>query len=741
MSYVSKSVAGAIFLAAGLTACDAGSPSKPAAPAVKDRPWMDTALSPEARAERLESEMTLDERIRMVHGVFAVPLLGPILPGALGSAGFVPGIERLGIPALQETDASVGVTNPFDVRKGDGATALPSSLMTAATWNKDLAYQGGAMIGQESWKKGFNVLLGGGVNLARDPRNGRTFEYLGEDPLLAGVMAGEAIRGTQDQHVISTIKHFALNAQETGRMILSAKIGEAAFRESDLLAFQIAIENGKPGSVMCAYNRVNTVYACGHDGLLNRTLKGDWGYPGWVMSDWGALHDVNYATAGLDQQSGEQLDSAVFFGEPLKKAVESGEIPAARLSDMVRRILRSMFAHGLFDNPPKQQEIDYDANAAVAQRVAEEGIVLLSNRGGMLPLARDAKRIVVIGGHADAGVLSGAGSSQVIPVGGAPVSIAMGGEGPGAAFVKMVFHASSPLKAIKAKAPNAEVRFIDDAYPSAAAALARDADVVVIFATQWMIEGRDVPDMTLPNGQDALIEAVAAVNPHTVVVLETGGPVQLPWLNKVGAVLAAWYPGARGGEAIANVLFGDVNPSGRLPMTFPASPAQLPRPEIDGYTLPPGEKFEVDYDVEGSDVGYRWFARKNVKPLFPFGFGLSYSAFAYANVTVTGGETLTVSFDVRNTGARAGADVPQVYLTDAAGIKRTRLLGWSKVTLEPGAVQRVTVMADPRLLADFDAGAPGWRLREGTYAVALGASAGDFTLRGEAAVSGRLLKP
>jgi beta-glucosidase len=738
---ISKSVAGAVVVLTGLTACDASAPSRPPEAQVSDRPWMDKALSPDERAARLESQMTLDERIRMVHGIFAVPLMGPVLPGALGSAGFVPGIERLGIPALQESDASVGVTNPFDVRKGDGATALPSSMATAATWNKDLAYQGGAMIGQEAWKKGFNVLLGGGVNLARDPRNGRTFEYLGEDPLLAGVMAGEAIRGTQDQHVISTIKHFALNAQETGRMILSAKIGEGAFRESDLLAFQIGIEIGKPGSVMCAYNRINTVYACGHDGLINRTLKGDWAYPGWVMSDWGALHDLNYAKAGLDQQSGEQLDSAVFFGEPLKKAVESGEIAAERLSDMVRRILRSMFAHGLFDNPPQQQEIDYTANATVAQRVAEEGTVLLSNRGNMLPLARDAKRIVVIGGHSDAGVLSGAGSSQVTPVGGAPVSIPMGGEGPGAAFVKMVFHASSPLKAIKEKVPSAEVRFIDETYPSAAAALARNADVVVIFATQWMIENRDVPDLTLPNGQDALIEAVAAVNPRTIVVLETGGPVQMPWLNKVGAVLAAWYPGARGGEAIANILFGDVNPSGRLPMTFPSATAQLPRPEIDGYTLPQGEKFEVDYDIEGSDVGYRWFARQNLKPLFPFGFGLSYTSFAYANLTVTGGETLTVSFDVHNTGARAGADVPQIYLTNAAGDRRMRLVGWSKVALEAGATQRITVTADPRLLADFDAAARGWRLRDGTYAVALGTSAESLVLRGEARVSGRVLKP
>ena len=729
-------------VAAGLVACDASVPAKPAAKdSLQNRPWMDAALSPDARAERLETQMTLDERIRLVHGVFAVPLLGPVSPDALGSAGFVPGIPRLGIPALQESDASVGVTNPFDVRKGDGATALPSSLLTAATWNKDLAYQGGAMIGQEAWKKGFNVLLGGGVNLARDPRNGRNFEYLGEDPVLAGTLAGAAIHGTQDQHVISTVKHFALNAQETGRTVLSATIAEGAFRESDLLAFQLAIEGGNPGSVMCAYNRVNTVYACGHDGLLNRTLKGDWGFPGWVMSDWGAVHDLNYVTAGLDQQSGEQLDGAVYFDEPLKKAVDTGEVPAQRLSDMVRRILRSMFAVGLFDHPPTPQAIDNETNLKVAQRVAEEGITLLANRNGILPLSRETKRIVVIGGHADVGVLSGAGSSQVIPVGGAAVTLPAGGDGPGAAFSKIVFHASSPLKAIKAEAPSAQVRFIDGRYPSAAATLAREADVVVIFATQWMSEDQDVPDLTLPDGQDAMIEAVAAVNPRVVVVLETGGPVQMPWLSKVAAVVFAGYPGARGGEAIADILFGDVNPSGRLPITFPASAGQLPRPEIPGFTLPRGTLFEVDYNIEGADVGYRWYARKSLKPLYPFGFGLTYTSFEYANLEVHGGETLTMSFDVRNVGARAGADVPQVYLTEAAGDKRMRLLGWSKVSLAPGATQRITLSADPRLLADFDAAAPGWRLGAGPYSVALGTSAGDLKLRATTEVTARVLKP
>jgi beta-glucosidase len=475
--------------------------------------------------------------------------------------------------------------------------------------------------------------------------------------------------------------------------------------------------------------------------LINKTLKGDWSYPGWVMSDWGAVHNVNYAMAGLDQQSGEQLDSAVFFGEPLKKAIESGDIPSARLSDMVRRILRSMFAVGLFDLPPMQQAIDYEANAKVAQRVAEDGIVLLSNREHILPLARTPKRIVLIGGHADAGVLSGAGSSQVIPVGGAPVTIPMGGEGLGAAFNNMVFHNSSPLKAIKAKLPETEVRFNDGTYPAAAAALAKDADAVVIFATQWMAEHRDLPDLSLPNGQDALIEAVAAANPRVIVVLETGGAVQMPWLDKVGAVLAAWYPGARGGEAIANVLVGDVNPSGRLPITFPASVAQLPRPSIDGLTLPQGQQFDVDYDVEGSDIGYRWFARQSHKPLFAFGYGLSYTSFTYANFEVKGGDTLEVTFDVANTGQKAGADVPQVYLTDAAGTKRLRLLGWTKVTLAPGGKQRVTIKADSRLLANYDPAAPGWRVAAGRYMVALGASSMDLRLTGEADLSAQVLKP
>jgi beta-glucosidase len=702
---------------------------------------MNSKLSPDERARLLNKELTLDERIALVHGPMAMPIFAPKIPaGAIGSAGFIPGIERLGVPALQESDASLGVANPMNVRPGDGATPLPSGLAVAATFDPEVAYAGGAMIGHEAWSKGLNVLLGGGVDLARDPRNGRNFEYYSEDPLLSGVMAGEAIRGTQDQHVVSTIKHFALNDQETGRMVVSSNIAEAPARESDLLAFEIAIERGHPGSVMCSYNRVNSVYACESDAILNKTLKGDWAYLGWVMSDWGAVHGVQAAAGGLDQESGEQLDKQVFFGAPLKAAVEKGEIPPARLTDMTHRILRSMFADGLFDHPATKTPIDYAADAAVAKRAAQEGIVLLANRGDLLPLARTARSIVIIGGHADAGVLSGGGSSQVIPVGGPARTVPLGGEGFADLTGNMMFDRSSPMAAIRGKARGATVRFNDGRYPKGAADMAKNADIAIVFANQWMTEGADAPDMSLPSGQDELIAAVAKANPHTIVVLQTGGAVRMPWLDQVGAVVEAWYPGAKGGEAIADVLFGDVDASGRLPVSFPVNEAQLPRPEIPGAGLPETTPFDVNY-TEGAAVGYRWYAAQGTKPLFPFGYGLSYTRFDYAGLKVEGGQTLTVSFDVKNTGARAGSDSPQIYLTDARGQARVRLIGFSRVALQPGETRRVTVTADPRLLADFDAGTHQWKIGAGAYRVAVGASSADFKLTGEAKVSGRSMKP
>lgn len=716
------------------------------------QPWMDTALTPDQRADLLIAQLTLDEMISLVHGPMPALCNPPPEDAAMG-AGYIPGVPRLGVPPLNETDASLGIANPRRVRVGDGATGLPSGLALASAWDTDLAYEAGAMVGSEARDKGFNVLLGGGANLTREPRCGRNFEYLGEDPLLAGKLAGAAIKGAQSNQIVCTLKHFALNDQETCRHVVDARIDEGALRESDLLAFQIAIEDGDPGSVMCAYNKVNGEWAGENEFLLNQVLKKDWGYRGWVMSDWGAVHSTAKAVlAGLDQESGEQLDKQVYFGAPLKEAIEQGEVPFERLSDMVHRILRSLFHHGVFDAPSARRETDYVANGEVALRAAESGIVLLKNQGGVLPLSRKARRIAVIGGHADQGVLSGGGSSQVIAVGEPGLELDVGGLA--ASFVKVTYHPSSPLQAMKAEAPQTEVVFDDGADPAAAADLARDCDVAVIFATQWATEAEDLPGLNLPDDQDGLIAAVAAANSRTVVVLETGTPVVMPWLDQVAGVIEAWYSGTRGGEAIARVLFGEVNPSGRLPISFPGSIEELVRPEIpgqifgppvEGKTLPTTRpdvqqhkgRISVDHP-EGADVGYRWYDRQGSRPLFPFGFGLSYSEFVYGALSLVGGGTITASFDVTNCGQRAGIETAQVYARIAGG---QRLIGWARVALKPGESRRVTVTADPRLLASYETSLPGWRIAGGTVVVDVGPDAGTVALSGAVKVEAGLLAP
>jgi beta-glucosidase len=702
--------------------------------AAPSRPWSDPRLSPEKRADLLLKAMTFDEKVAMLHGPMAMPL-GPKFPmpkGAVGSAGFIAGNERLGIPALQESDASLGVTNPVMVRgPADMSTPLPSGVALAATFNPDIAFAGGRMVGDEARAKGLNVQLAGGVDLVRDPRNGRNFEYVGEDPLLAGIMAGESVRGIQSAGMISTVKHFAINAQEHNRNTVDSIIDEAAFRESDLLAFQIAIERGNPGSVMCAYNLVNSGYACQNDMLLNTVLKRDWGYPGFVMSDWGAVHALDAFPNGLDQQSGEQLDQQVWFEQPLKQAVASGSISPARVDDAARRILRAMFANGLFDKPAASTAIDFDAHAKVALNEAEEGIILLENRGGLLPLASTVKRIAVIGGQAEAGVPSGMGSSQVTNPyrqGGTPLrAVPLGGEGMMAMWNNVVFHPSAPLAALRDRFKDATVKFDTGLSPEAAALAAKDAEVAIVFVYQPSGEGEDVPDMALPFGQDALIEAVAAANPNTIVVLETGNPVRMPWAAKAGAIVQAWYGGARGGEAIARVLAGDVNPSGRLPISWPVDESQLPRPQIPGWSAGPRDMVRVDYNIEGSDVGYRWFAREGKMPRYWFGHGLSYTTFDYGKLAASGGRTITATVDVTNSGRTAGKEVVQLYLTGKPGASALRrLLAFQKLSLQPGETRHVTLAADPRVLAEFDSAAHGWRIDRGDYQVGVGRDAGNI---------------
>jgi len=696
----------------------------------KNKPWMNQSLEADQRAEMLMKAMSLDEKIRRVHSEMALPILGFDVPaGAIGSAGYVPADNKLGIPALQVSDASLGVTNPADVRPKDGATGLPSGLSSAASWDPVLSYQNGQLIGNEAWSKGFNILLAGGINLARDPRNGRNFEYYGEDPLLAGILVGNSIRGIQSQHVLSTIKHFAMNDQETARQGMSADIAEDAMRESDLLAFKIAMEIGQPGAVMCGYNRVNGIYACENEELLQKILKDDWKYRGFVMSDWGAVHSEGAALKGLDIEMGSQLDKLlygnVWFDKPLAEAAKNKPEYATRLDDMNRRILRSLFDSGLFDHPPTITPIDYKNHAEKAQHAAEEGMVLLRNESRFLPLKDKEQNILVIGGNADIGVLTGAGSSQVTPPGEPPMMVHTGGEGMLNSLRDQTWFKSSPLVALKANLPKSNITFNDGRNAGEAAALAKKADIVIVFATQWMMESYDAFDLSLPDGQDAMIEAVTKSNPHTAVVLETGGAISMPWLNKTKAVLQAWYPGSAGGPAIANILTGVVNPSGHLPVTFPKNLAQLPRPEIVGFGLSDHAKVNVDYNIEGADVGYRWFARRNEKALFPFGFGLSYSTFTFKGLQVDSANPLKLSMSVKNVSDTKGKVVPQFYLHSVNRRSATRLLGWDKVELAPGEEKRVVITVDPRLLADYSSRNKKWEVAAGDYMVVAGASSED----------------
>jgi beta-glucosidase len=619
------------------------------------------------------------------------------------------------------------------------ATALPSSLASAASWDLNEAAKYGTIIGSELSDYGINVNLGGNVNLiGREPRDGRTFETKGEDPILAGKITAAHLKAIQAEHVIAGIKHFAFNDQESGRTTANALIDERSGRESDLLAFEIGVKDSNVQSVMCSYNLTNSQYDCENSHLLNDVLKTGWGFPGFVMSDWWGTHSTATAAVnGLDQEQPNQQ-----YFSTLGQAVTSGTVPQSRLDNMVHRILRAMYEVGIFDNPQKIQAIPAAADGAVAQEIEEQGAVLLKNAGSQLPLSSSVQTIAIIGSHADSYVLSGGGSAQVQPIGG-------GLTGPQPCppcWATVTWDPSSPLAAIQAKAPSAKVQFADGSDAAAAAALAASSQVAIVFVSQWASEGMDEPSLSLtdltsatPIDQDALIEAVAAANPKTIVVVESGGPILMPWLSQVSAVLEAWYPGQNGGPAIADLLFGVANPSGKLPITFPASEAQLPRPVIpqppDGVT-----PFNVDYTVEGYNVGYKWYDVKGFTPLFPFGYGLSYTTFSITtpaivnNLSSTTLPNFQVTFNLANTGAVAGAEVAQVYLGLPASTNEPpkRLVGWQKVQLSAGASQAVTIEVDQNdsshPMSYWDTGTSSWTVAPGTYTVYLGNTSATASL-------------
>jgi beta-glucosidase len=712
MSAIAKTARGLVLLLIAATIPAYGADSPP--------PWMNTALSPDERANMVIAQMTLDEKIQLVHGTgWGVLRSGaPVPPRSNLGAGYTQGIDRLGIPDINLADSAVGVR--LGALQSRYSTLLPSVLGAASSWDPDLAFQYGSLIGRELRDQGFNMSLGGGVNLAREPRNGRNFEYAGEDPILAGTFVGHLVRGIQSQKVMANLKHYALNDQETGRTVANVIADPRTLRETDLLAFEIALEIAQPAAIMCSYNLLNGDHACENDYLLNQVLKKDFGFRGWVLSDWGATHSTTKAALnGLDMEMAEDT----YFGAPLKAAVEKGEVSPARLDDMVHRILRSMFAVGVVDEPPIRRVVDPFRGREEAQHVAEESIVLLKNDGNRLPLTPDIRSIALIGSHADVGVLSGGGSAQVDAPGGNAID-----PQPGTSKWKTpVWFPSSPLKAIRAKAPGARVTYHDGVDRAAAAEVAKAADVAIVFVNQYMTEDYDAPTLSLPEGQDDLVKAVAHANPRTIVVLETGGPVSMPWIDDVQGVLAAWYPGIGGAEALANILFGAVNPSGHLPITFARSDADLPSPVIQGTKDKP---FDLHF-VEGTAVGYRWFTAKQKKPLFAFGHGLSYTTFSYSNLALDSSKR-EVAFTVTNTGQRAGADVAQVYarLPRSAGESYDRLVAWQRVQLAPGESKRVALTLEPRFLSIFNVRKNAWELKRGTYAISVGHSSIDKPLSG-----------
>jgi beta-glucosidase len=704
------------------------------------QPWMDTSLPPEARAEMVLKQMTLDEKLTLLHGngmAHASQWQMPKTHLANGAAGYVEGIQRLGIPPLYISDAAYGVRDSG--ANGRYSTALPSALGATSSWDPQAACKYGALIGREVRAQGMNMTLGGGVNLTREPRDGRTFEYAGEDPLLAGTMVGNLMKCEQAEYVIGDIKHYAMNDQETGRNIVNTIISKRAMQESDLLAFHIGIDIAHPGAVMCSYNRINGDYGCENSYLLRDVLKGEWGFDGFVISDWGGTHSTEKASAaGLDQEQ----PMADFFGPALKQAVEAGKVPMTQIDDHARRVLYAEFLSGIVDHPAEKSVVDVQGGFDTAQQLEEKSIVLLKNENAILPLdPAKVRSIALIGGHADVGMLSGGGSAQVDPPGGNAIMP----PGQGAThWQDHIWFPTSPLKALRATLPSAKIEYNSGEELASAAALAKSADVAIVFAYQWQAEGMDLPTLALPDNQDALIQQIAAANPHTIVVLESGTAVIMPWLDKVVGVVEAWYAGSSGHKALANVLLGDVNPTGKLAITFPKSDSDLPHPVIP--LLAPEDKgagtgavddrahveskYAITYD-EGLKVGYKWYEAEHKQSLFAFGFGLSYTSYAYSGLTVDS-HARAARFTVKNVGKRAGTEIAEVYARLPQGSDESfkRLVAWKQIALAPGESQTVTVAIDPRVLQTFDESSDGWKLAPGEYEVLVGPSSDNTPLKG-----------
>ena len=687
---------------------------------VANCPWLNQSLPVGKRVNMVLSRMSLADKIAEMY-INQPTTTGPYA----GYEGWVPSQPALCIPALIEQDGSLGVAYG-----ASGVTQLPAEVSLASAWDPSLAYQYGVINGQEHRAKGIALVLGPGVNIQRDPRWGRNFEMFSEDPFLTSALGTANIEGIQSQGVMADLKHFVTYNQETNRDTPNDDtiVGARALHEIYLPPFYSAIEQAHVASIMCAYPLLNGEYSCQNPGLLTGLLDDRWGFPGFVRSDSAAnVSTVDSANAGLDQDRG----SFYWDNGQLAAAVAAGEVRSSTITEAVRRILTQMFQFDLFNNPPTgnlSTPASTPADNSFAQNVAQRGTVLLKNTGSILPLSTaTTKSIAVIGPDGTTSPqTSGGGSSHVT-----------------------ASSVISPLAGITGRAGSAAtVTSYSGTDPTQAAATAQQAQVAIVFASYPESEGSDLTSISLPNGQDAMIEAVAAANPNTIVVLNTGGPVLMPWLSSVKAVLEAWYPGQDDGAAIASVLFGDVDPSGHLPQTFPTSLSEIPTASPTQF---PGVSGRVEYS-EGLDVGYRWYDAEHVTPLFPFGYGLSYTSFRFSHLTVTPGSVINsasgpdaqggqgarlarVTATITNTGQVRGSDVAQLYVGDptSAGEPPRQLEGFHRVTLLPHQSRTVSFTITGHELSYFNTSANGWTLPDGRFSLYVGDSSAltSLPLRGK----------
>ena len=647
----------------------------------------------EARARQIVAQMTLDEKIAQLHGIRDA-----------NNYRVVPGLPRLRIPALTVANGPAGVGPAGPGHEGK-ATALPAPIALAATWDIEAAHTHGDIAGGEAVLLGNLLIESPDINIARTPHNGRTFESFGEDPFLSGRLAAAYVQGVQSHPIIANVKHYAGNNQEQNRMRVNDVIDERTLRELYLPAFEAAIVEGHCTSLMGAYNKVNGAYCCENDVLLNQILKGDWKFAGFVTSDFGAVHSTApSAKAGLDLE----MPTGIYFGQTLKAAVANGEVPVSLLDEKLVRRFKTMMSRGVWDQPPARGPIPPE-HAAIAMKLGAEGIVLLKNDGGLLPLKAGAiHSLAVIGPFAAQAMTGGGGSSHVQPI----LTV-------------------DPVAGIQKLAGN-DVKISEDdgTNAAAAAALARPADAAILMLGDRQSEGSDHP-IALSDAQNALATAVLAANPHTIVVLKSGGPVLLPWAGQAPVILEAWYPGEEDGAAVAAVLFGAVNPSGKLPITFPKQDGDLPLQTAAQY---PGVQDAAQYS-EGLLVGYRWYDAKKIEPMFAFGHGLSYTTFAYTNLKAsppTESKMASVEFYLANTGSRAGAEVAQLYvgLPSLPNVPQPprQLKGFRRVELDAGETANVILTLDARALSYWDVTSHGWKAAPGTYTVWVGSSSRDLRL-------------